>query len=367
MKILVCTNHSYMYWRFRRELTQALLGLGEVVLSTPFEGHQEDLAALGCRMVETPVDRRGIRPDVDWKLIRFYWDLLRREKPDLVLTYSIKPNVYAGTLCRMLGIEYCVHVQGLGTAFQKPGLAKIATILYKTAVKKAKTTFFENESNAEEFRRLGIQTAERQTVLPGAGINLSQYPCRSYPDHDKIHFLYLGRLMTEKGVAELLYAAQKLREAGVEFVLDLVGFYEDEYKAQVEALVEQGIAVFHGFQSVPQPYYAATDCVVLPSYHEGMSNVLLEAAATGRPVITSDIPGCREAVLPEVSGFLVPVRSGEALYEAMKRMAQCSPAQRAQMGKAGRAWIEQTFDKTRVVRQTLAALLDKTPVESSLW
>ncbi len=347
-----------MFWQFRRELTATLCREHEVVISTPFVGHEEDLAALGCRTVETAVDRRGINPVTDLKLYRFYRALLKKEKPDLVITYSIKPNIYAGMACRLMKIPYAVNVQGLGTAFQRPLLATVAKWLYKIALKKAKTTFFENTGNAAEFVSRGIQTADRQTILAGAGINLAFHTYQPYPQNDKIHLLFIGRIMTEKGMDELFAAARTLCAEGVPFVLDLVGFYEDEYKETVDRLVEDGIAVFHGFQSDPRPYYAAADAVVLPSYHEGMSNVLLEAAATGRPIITSDIPGCREAVDGEKNGFLVPVRDAAALTAVLRRFCGMSPDERVAMGAAGRAFMEATFDKNRVVEQTVAALLD---------
>ena len=139
-------------------------------------------------------------------------------------------------------------------------------------------------------------------------------------------------------------------------VLDLVGFFEDAYKSQVEQLQKSGIAVFHGFQSDPLPFYAAADCVVLPSYHEGMSNVLLEAAAVGRPVITSDIPGCREAVDDGVSGYLCKVRDADSLYEQMRRMVVLSSDIRETMGQAAREKMVQEFEKGRVVQSTIRAL-----------
>lgn len=157
---------------------------------------------------------------------------------------------------------------------------------------------------------------------------------------------------------ELFAAMRRLHETyGSKVVLDLVGFYDDDYyKEQVEHLVADGIAIFHGFQTDPLPYYAAADCVVLPSYHEGMSNVLLEAAATGRPIITSDIPGCREPVEDSVSGCLCQVKDTESLYEQMCLMATLSPAQRQSMGQAGREKMERDFDKKKVVLQTMKGL-----------
>lgn len=355
-KILMITNHSYMLYRFRLELIQELMKKHEVVLSMPFVGHEDDFQAMGLRCIKTDVDRRGINPATDFKLFHTYQRLLRNEQPDLVITYSIKPNIYGGLACAIAGIPYCANVQGLGTAFQRKGLAQFVTVLYQLALGKAKTVFFENKANAEEFFRRGIISAEKVTVLPGAGINLEQYPYAPYPKNETVHFLYLGRIMKEKGIDELFYAVKRLHDEGAAFTLDLVGFFEDAYKEQVEALEAAGIAVFHGFQQDPRPFYAAADCVVMPSYHEGMSNVNLEAAATGRPVITTDIPGCREAVEDGVTGLLCRAGSGEDLYRAMKRFLELPPEARAVMGQSGRKKMEREFDKKMVVAQTLRAL-----------
>ena len=361
-KILILTNHSYMLYRFRLELIQELMKSHEVVLSMPFVGHEEDFQALGLRCIETDIDRRGINPATDLRLFHTYQRLLKEEKPDLVITYSIKPNIYGGLACRIAGVPYCANVQGLGTAFQRKGLAQFVTVLYKLALGKARTVFFENRENAEEFCRRGILSAEKETVLPGAGINLERYSYVPYPENKAIHFLYLGRIMKEKGMDELFAAMRRLREKfGAGMVLDIVGFFDDEgYKAQVDQLVAEGIAVYHGFQSDPLPYYAAADCVVLPSYHEGMSNVLLEAAATGRPVITSDIPGCREAVEDGKTGLLCKAQDCVSLYEQMARMAETSPADRQAMGQAAHEKMLQEFDKHLVVEKTMSALFKQT-------
>lgn len=352
-KILFITNHSYMFWQFRRELMAEFLKDHEVVISTPFVGHEDDFAAMGCKMIETNVDRRGINPKTDIKLFHTYVNLLKTEKPDMVVTYSIKPNVYAGVACRLMKIPYCINVQGLGTAFQKTGLSQVVTRMYKTACKKAKTVFFENEGNAKIFRDKKITPANQQTILSGAGINLDYYNYVPYPENEKVRFLYLGRIMKEKGIDELFESIQRLhKEYGEKVVLDLVGFFEDEYKEQVEKLVEEGIAVFHGFQEDPRPFYGIADCVVLPSYHEGMSNVLLEGAATGRVLVTSNIPGCREAVDSGKTGLLCKVKDTESLYKAMKKVVELTPEKRELAGRLGREKMEREFDKKKVVEKT---------------
>lgn len=355
-KVLIITNHSYMLWRFRRELIVALMENHQVVLSMPFVGHEDDFREMGVKCIETKIDRRGINPRNDFWLMVFYDRMMRQEKPDMVITYSIKPNIYAGILCMFRNIPYCANVQGLGTAFQKKGLSQLVTLLYKVAFFKVKKVFFENKRNAGEFTRRHIVNSKKQKVLHGAGINLNYYGYEPYPFHETIHFLYLGRIMKEKGMDELLSAVNRLREEGENFVLDIVGFFEDAYEKQISELEQKNIAVFYGFQENPQPYYATADCVVLPSYHEGMSNVLLEAAATGRPLITTNIPGCREVVEQGKTGILVQAKSSESLYIGMKKFLRLPHQKREIMGKLGREKMEKEFRKEEVVEETMRAM-----------
>lgn len=358
MRFLIITNHSYMFWRFRRELTAELLKRGEVVISTPFVGHEDDLKKMGCRCIETKMERRSLVPHQELGLFCFYRKLLLQEKPDLVITYSIKPNIYAGFLCRWLGIPYVVNVQGLGSIFQKEFTAELASVLYRGAVKNASAVFFENTSSAELFHDRRIVPKDKEAVLNGAGVNLDIYTEQPYPSEENgIHFLYLGRIMQEKGIDEILTAFLRLKtEYGDRVFLDLVGFFEDDYKQRITELANEKKLIFHGFCSDPRPFYRAAHCVVLPSYHEGMSNVLLEGAATGRALITSDIPGCREAVREGENGFLVPPKDDEALYQAMKRFVDLPEDKRIQMGENSRNLMELEFDKKRVVSDTLAVL-----------
>lgn len=348
-----------MLWQFRRELIAALMERGEVVISMPFVGHEEDFQAMGCRCLDVKLDRRSINPVTDIGLYLHYRKLLKAEKPDMVITYSIKPNVYAGFACRQMGIPYCVNVQGLGTAFQKEPIASIVTLMYRTAVKKAKTVFFENEGNAAEFVQRKILPRSQQTILHGAGVNLDYYAAKPYPaEENGIHFLFVGRIMKEKGVDELFEAAKRIKvKYGDKVVFDLVGFFEDEYKETVEKLAAEGVIVFHGFQSDPRPFYAMSHCVVQPSYHEGMNNVLLEGAATGRTLITTDIPGCREAVNPGVNGFLCDSKDVSSLQECMEQFILLNSSDRSEMGCAGHRKMENEFSKEHVVLETIEVIM----------
>lgn len=355
MKFLVITNHSYMLWQFRTELLLELQKKGEVVISMPFLGHEDDFKALGFKCINTEINRRGINPLQDLKLYRFYKKLIKNEKPDKVITYSIKPNVYAGFICRRKRIPYYVNVQGLGTAFQSQPMATIATKMYKTGLKKANVVFFENQYNADEFVKRRIIPKEKEVVLNGAGVNLELYKYQPYPsEKNGIHILYLGRIMKEKGIDET-FSAMRIVKAkyGEKVIFDVVGFFEDEYKETVEKLVEDGVIVFHGFQSDPKPYYAAAHCVVLASYHEGMSNVLLEAAATGRAVITTDIPGCREAVDDGVTGFLCKKQDVGTLVVDIEKFLNKKTAEREEIGKNGRGKMKAEFDKNLVLSYTI--------------
>lgn len=361
MRILIATNHSYMFYRFRKELVEALMKEHEVILSTPFVGHEDDLQAMGLRCIDTEIDRRSINPFKDMKLLKTYSKMLDEIQPDLVITYSIKPNIYMGNACKAKGIPYVTNVQGLGTAFEKPVLSSVVSVMYRSALRKAGTVFFENEENAQFFLHKNIISAQQMKVLPGAGINLDEYPYVSMQNDGVCRFLFVGRIMKEKGVDEFFTAAKTIKtEFGEKVSFDVVGFYEDAYKETVDQLVADGIVNFHGFQTDVHSFYEAADCVVLPSYHEGMSNVLLEGAATGRALITSDIPGCREAVEDGVSGYLCPVQDTEALTNSFRKFASETHSEQEQMGRCGRALIERKFDKRIVVAQTIEGL--KLPV-----
>ncbi len=357
-KILLITNHSYMLYRFRLELITKLMESYEVVLSMPFVGHEEDFLAMGLKCINTEMERRGINPFKDYKLLREYKKQLKEEAPDAVITISVKPNIYAGYLCGKMHIPFAAMVQGLGTPFEKPGLAQLVTVMYRTALRKAHKVLFENEDNAKLFADKNIVEPERQLVLSGAGVNLNLYDERAYPHNEVFRFLYAGRIMAEKGCGELFEVIRRMHAENRRVILDLVGFYEDDYRDQVKELEKQGVLVDHGFMTDPRECYEQTDCVVLPSYHEGMSNVLLEGASMARPLITTNVPGCREAVIEGKTGLLCKPKDAESLYEAMSQMLTYTREEREAMGKAGREHMKTRFAKDVVVKQTVAAVAE---------
>lgn len=358
-RILVLANNDVGLYRFRKDLLAALLGAGhEVYISLPDGGFVSELVQLGCRFIDTPIERRGMNPIHDSKLFHQYRAILKEVKPDLVLTYTIKPNIYGGLACRMAHIPYAVNITGLGSAIENGGwLKKFVLALYKPALKGARVIFFENTGNRDTLAATGVVPRGRDAVLNGAGVNLDDYPYQPYPQEGTVRFLFVGRVMHEKGVDELFTAAKRMKQEygdGVEF--HIVGSFEEGYKPLMDELEKAGVVKYHGYQSDMKRFYAMASCVVLPSYHEGMSNVLLEAAASGRPLITSDIPGCREAVEDGNSGYLCPAKDANALYGAMQRVMELSVEQRSEMGCRGRERMEQQFSKTAVVTETIKYL-----------
>lgn len=357
MKILIAANFDVGLYQFRRELIGELLKSHSVVLSLPDGDMVRPLEKAGCQFVDTPLQRRGINPVKDLGLFVRYWLLLRQQKPELVLTYTIKPNIYAGLACRLLGIPYASNITGLGTAFQKKGLLRTMVIgMYKAALKKAKVVFFENSANRQVFLDEGIVPQTKTCLLSGAGVNLEHYAYTPYPEEETTRFLFMGRVMREKGVEELFAAMQRLRAEGENCTLDVLGGYEEDYGGIIRHYTEQGWLRYHGYVTDVRPFIEKCHCFVLPSWHEGMANTNLECAAMGRPVITSNIPGCREAVAEGVSGFLCQAQNADSLYETMKHFLSLPKETRAQMGKAGRAHMEAVFDKKKVVAQTIEAL-----------
>lgn len=358
-RILVLANNDVGLYRFRKDLLAALLNTGhEVYISLPNGGLVPELVQLGCRYLETPIDRRGMNPIQDSKLFNQYRAMLRKVKPDLVITYTIKPNIYGGLACRMAHIPYAVNITGLGSAIENGGwLKRFVLSLYRPALKDAKVIFFENTGNRDTLVATGVVPKGRDVVLNGAGVNLEDYPYQPYPQEGPVRFLFVGRIMREKGVDEFFAAARRMKQNygdGVEF--HIVGSFEEAYKPLMDELAQAGVVKYHGYQSDMKPFYAMAGCVVLPSYHEGMSNVLLEAAASGRPLITSDIPGCREAVENGASGYLCPVKNAGALYDAIQRFAELPKDLKAEMGRRGRARMEQHFSKKAVVTETIQHL-----------
>lgn len=359
MKVLILANHDVGLYQFRRELIAELLKAHSVTISLPKGELVRSLEEMGCIFLDTPVDRRGINPVTDFALFLRYRRMLRCVNPDLVITYTIKPNIYGGIACQISHVPYASNITGLGTAFQSPGMMRrFVTALYKLAMRNAKTVFFENEENRDVFLSARIIQKEQSCLLNGAGVNLEHYVPAPYPmDEKETRFLFIGRVMKEKGIEELFTAMERLHSEHIPCTLDVLGSCEEDYAALMARYEKSGWLHYHGYQKDVRPFIARAHCFVLPSWHEGMANTNLECAAMGRPVITSRIHGCMEAVKEGESGFLCESKNPESLYQAMRRFLSLDAVARAVMGKAGRHKMEARFDKKKVVAATLERLL----------
>lgn len=358
MKIVILANNDVGLYQFRNELIGELLKKNQVFISLPKGDLVEPLRQLGCKFINTSVDRRGINPKTDFSLFLKYMKILRKINPNLVITYTIKPNIYGGFACRLLKIPYATNITGLGTAFQSQGmLRKLVTVMYKVSLKKAKVVFFENCGNQKVFVDEKIVPKSKTCLLNGAGVNLEHYAYVEYPkDSEETRFLFVGRVMKEKGVDELFKAMRQLRKNSINCSLDVLGGYEENYENVIRRFEEEGWLRYHGYQEDVRPFIANCHCFVLPSWHEGMANTNLECAASGRPVVTSNIYGCLEAVIDGESGFLCEKQNAQSLFISMKKIVELPIEVRAEMGKIGREHMIKHFDKRKVVSDTVAAL-----------
>ncbi len=352
-KVLILVNHNVPIYNFRKELVERLVSDGyEVYLSCPQGIRIEELVSMGCIFIETDVERRGMNPFKDFMLIIKYKKIIKEVKPDIVLTYTIKPNVYGGIASASLKIPQIPNVTGLGTSIEDGGLSsKFILWLYKLGLKKSKLVFFQNESNLNFFKDKGI-VGSNYELLPGSGVNLEQHYFEEYPENtDETVFLIIGRLMKNKGTDEILEAAEVINSKYDNVCFRFIGFYDDDYKQKVDDAINRGIVEFCGNQTDVHPFIKNSHATILASYHEGMSNVLLETAATGRPVIATDIPGCIETFDPYVSGIPFKPKDSADLVRAIEEFLALSYEEKKAMGIAGRKKVEKQFDRQIVVNK----------------
>ena len=345
-KVLILINSSGGLYDFRNEFVQALTAEHQVYVSMPDDVKEKELKAEGCRIIRTPINRRGINPLEDLKLYRTYSRLMGELKPDLVITYTIKPNVYGGFAAGRRKIPYIATITGLGGAFDRKGLfLKLVITMYRMGLKRAACVFFQNEENRGIFQRMGI-TAKKTRMVMGSGVNLERHHYEEYPAGEETHFLFVGRVMKERGILEYIEAARALHSDRVHF--DIMGYCDEDYQDLLNELEGQGILRQIGFHTEVHPYLAAASAIVVASFHEGMSNALIEGAATGRPVIASNISGCLEAFEEGKTGFGFTPGNGQELIRAMEKFLALPVEERASMGRRGREKMEREFDRRLV-------------------
>ncbi len=348
-KILILVNDVTTIMQFRTELIKALVTAGnEVLISVPKSERNVEIEALGATVIETNASRHGTNPLEDLKLFLSYIKLLREHKPDVVLTYTVKPNSYGGMACGLLKVPYMANVTGLGVIEDEGLLQKIMLILYKLGCRKAQCVFFQNKSNLEFFQKKNV-VGKNVELLPGSGVNIEKFSYLDYPQDEKINIVFVGRIIRDKGVYELSEVAkQYLNNDNVKFTV--VG--DVEYGSENPFTGLSNVSCV-GFHKDVRPFLQDAHAVVLPSYHEGMANVLLEGASSGRPILASVIPGCKETFDEGVTGFGFQVKDVDSIKSAVDKFLSLSHEQKCEMGKKGREKMVNQFNRQIVINKYL--------------
>ena len=353
-RLLLSTNTAWNLINFRSAVITALKAAGhDIVCAAPHDDFVPKVEALGVSFIDFPMDSQGTSPVKDFGLFLRYRRIMREQGIDAYLSWTPKPNIYGGLAARSLGISAIPNISGLGVAFSRGRwLRSIVTTLYRHALANAACVFFQNEENRTTFDSLGLLRGVHTDLLPGSGVDLERFDAGHFPQPDASVpvFLMVCRLLWDKGVAEFVEAARMMKKAGVPSEFRLVGMLDVENpsavpRSAVDAWVDEGVIRYMGATDDVRGPMAEADCVVLPSYYpEGTPRTLLEAAAMGRPIITSDMPGCRNAVIDGKTGYVCQARSADALMAAMQRVLRLTPVERQAMGAAARELAISRFD-----------------------
>ena len=363
LKILFASATDSGILRVRSELIKTLLEQGHsVIVAAPLVKDYKKLEEMGCTMVPVTIDHHGTNPFSDLKLYKQYKKLLGSVKPDVVLLFTTKPNIYCGIACKKLGIPAVMNITGMGSALGNKGLLqKVMVKLYKCSCngQNLKRVFFQNDASKEFFEKHKIGDSSLFVRIPGSGVNLDTYPLLPFPEGSTVDFLFVARIMKQKGIDNYIEAAKMIRKDHPEARFHVLGDAKEPYKSKLDEAASSGDIVYHGRVDNIPDFQRMSQCTVQPSYYpEGMSNVILEAAASGRPVITTDHPGCREGVDDGITGFIVPVNDTDALVKAIERFLALSTTEREEMGRRGRMKMEKEFSRIYVTSAYMDILMD---------
>ena len=361
---MLTVNAAWNIFNFRRPLVEALLDDGyQVTILAPSDESVGELEVMGCRFEPLEMDVKGLSPVKDFLLALTFLIHFRRLKPDAVLSYTIKNNLFGSLAARILGIPFIPNVTGLGTAFLSSGfLLRVAETLYRVCFAGLPVVFFQNEDDRALFIKRGLIKKEQAQLLPGSGIDLDAFPATPLPVAEApLTFLLIARLLRDKGVVEFVDAARMVKIRYPDARFQLLGPMGSENRTaiearMVEAWVAEGVVDYLGETKNVKPFIAGAHCVVLPSYREGAPRTLIEAAAMARPLIATDVPGCRAVVDEGKTGFFCDVKSAESLAKACEAFILLDRAKQEALGAAGRTKMEAEYDQALVVKAYRAAL-----------
>ena len=364
-KVVICSNTAWNLWNFRQNLIRALVAAGhDVIALAPNDAFAERLSTLGCRFMDMPMDNGGTNPLADAALYRRFRRFFRDERPHIFLGYTVKPNVFGSLAAHACGVKVINNVAGLGAVFIRRSLVThVVEFLYRRALRRSACVFFQNDDDRRQFIQAGRVDADKTQCLPGSGIDLASYPfVPPMPRAGrKFRFLLVARMLWDKGIGEFVDAARMLHADFPDAEWCLLGADDAANPAAIpRALLDEwvasGVVRYLGVRDDVRAELAQAECVVLPSYREGTPRSLLEAAATGRVIVTTDAVGCREVVDDGVNGLLCELRSATSLADKMRVVLLMDDAQRDRMGRAGRAKMERDFDVALIVDKYLAAI-----------
>lgn len=375
-RLVLSINSAWNIVNFRAGLIKGLQKDGwEVVAMAPRDAYVSRVEALGCRFVELQMDGGGTNPLKDLRLYRQYKTLLAAERPDAFLAYTIKPNVFGSLAAQRLGIPVINNIAGLGTAFIRTSwLTAIARFLYRKALKKSFRVLFQNQDDLNYFLTSGLVLREQAERIPGSGVDLKSFSAQPMPAVDVNHpvrFLFVGRLLRDKGIVEYVEAARLLQAQGVPTKFDLLGFLDATNptaisKEQLESWRKEGLVRYLGSTDDVRPFLTNAHCVVLPSYREGVPRTLLEAASMARPLIATHAVGCRDAVDDGINGFLVRPRDIKDLADKCRHFVSLSDSARTELGRNSRIKVEREFDENLVIDKYRSLLAELSDTERSV-
>ena len=359
-KILFLANHFITLHSFRKEIIQKMVNEDhEVWLSLPEDPDNVFFEQMGCKIAVTKISRRGINPIKDIQLIKDYKRIINEIRPDIIFSFTIKPNIYGTLVSNSIGVRQVCNITGTGATFLKSGIvATICKMLYRISVKRSYKTFFQNTGDRDFFIRHGMVNEYRCEMLPGSGCNLEQHAYKALPSADHINFIYIGRVMKLKGIDEYLACARAIHEKYPNTTFYIAGWNEEpEYMTKVEEAQKAGYVNYLGFRKDIDQWIEKCHCTILASYGgEGVPNVLLESAATGRICIASNINGSRDVIDDGVTWYLFEKGNADDLISKVEKFINLSDNEKTTMGKAGRLKVERKFDRKIVVDKYMQEL-----------